>query len=218
MRARIGVPAIVCAFSIMTCVPHRAFAQGAAAPSAAANASAQDQANDLVVETGKAVLVDTAQPVERIAIGSSDIAEATAVTPTEIMLNGKSVGETSLIVWQKGGGRQFFNVQVHPSNFTVGDKLDGVKRELRTELPGQSVRVTTESGSVFLRGTVKDLDQLGPRRADRLHRRQGGQPALRRCSQARAADTAEGKIRQPGPQPRKPALASTSSAPGRPTA
>ena len=156
MRARIGVPAIVCAFSIMVCAPHRVFAQGAAAPSPA-GAAGQDQANDLIVETGKAVLVDTAQPIERIALGSSDIAEATAVTPTELMLNGKTVGETSLIVWQKGGARQFFTVQVHPSNFTVGDKLDGVRRELRTELPGQTVRVTSESGSVFLRGTVKDL-------------------------------------------------------------
>jgi pilus assembly protein CpaC len=141
--------------SIVVCAPHRAFAQDAAAPSA--SASGQDQANDLVVETGKAVLVDTAQPIERIAVGSSDIAEATAVTPTELMLNGKTVGETSLIVWQKGGARQFFNVQVHPSNFTVGDKLDGVKRELRTELPGQTVRVTSEGGNIFLRGTVKDL-------------------------------------------------------------
>lgn len=157
MRARTGVPAIVCAFSIAVCAPRCSFAQAAAAPPAAANASGQDEANDLVVETGKAVLVDTAQPIERIAIGTSDIAEATAVSPTEVMLNGKTVGETSLIVWQKGGGRQFFNVQVRPSNFTVSDKLDGLRRELRTELPGQSVRITSENGAIFLRGTVKDL-------------------------------------------------------------
>ncbi len=156
MRARVRVSAIVCASWIAVCAPCCSFAQDAAAPSAA-NATAQDQANDLVVETGKAVLVDTAQPIERMAIGSSDTAEATAVTPTEVMLNGKAIGETSLIVWMKGGGRQFFNVQVRPSNFTVGDKMDGVRRELRTELPGQNVRVTSEDGAVFLRGTVKDL-------------------------------------------------------------
>lgn len=154
MRATIGVPAIICAFSIVLCTPHCTFAQTAPSP---ASTTEQDQANDLVVETGKAVLVDTARPIERMAVGSSDIAEATAVTPTELMINGKTVGETSLIVWQKGGGRQFFNVQVHPSNFSVGDKLDGVKRELRAELPGQNVRVTSESGNIFLRGTVKDL-------------------------------------------------------------
>ena len=156
MKVRIGIPAIVCAFSIATCAPRALSAQGAAAPPAA-NAAGQDQANDLLVQTGKSVLVDTAQPIERIAIGSSDIAEAMAVTPTEVMLNGKTVGETSLIVWQKGGGRQFFNVQVRASSFAAGDKLDGLRRELRAELPGQNVRVTSENGNIFLRGTVKDL-------------------------------------------------------------
>jgi pilus assembly protein CpaC len=153
VRARIEVAAIVCALSLAAIAPLPIQAQNAAPASSAG----QDQANDLLVEAGKAVLVDTAQPIERIAVGSSDIAEATAVTPTEVMLNGKIVGETSLIVWQKGGGRQFFNIQVRPSNFATSDKLDGVRRELRTELPGQNVRVTAEGGSVFLRGTVKDL-------------------------------------------------------------
>ena len=132
-------------------------AQGPSPSAPPAGVSAQDQANDLVVEMGKSVLVDTAQPIERIAVGSGDIAEATAVTPTEIMLNGKAAGETSLIVWQNGGGRQFFNVQVHASNFATTDKLDSLRRELRTELPGQTLRVSSENGTVFLRGTVKDM-------------------------------------------------------------
>jgi pilus assembly protein CpaC len=75
----------------------------------------------------------------------------------QIMLNGKTPGETSLIVWQQGGERQFFNVQVHASNFAVDDRLDSLRRELRTELPGQTLRVTSENGLIFLRGTVKDL-------------------------------------------------------------
>ena len=124
---------------------------------AAPSVSAQDSTNDLVVGAGKAVLVDTALPIERVAVGSSDIAEATVVSPNEVMLNGKAPGETSLIVWQAGGSRQFFNVQVHPSNYVVNDKLDSLRRELRTELPGQTLRVTSENGLIFLRGTVKDL-------------------------------------------------------------
>jgi pilus assembly protein CpaC len=104
------------------------------------------------------VLVDCAKPVQRIAVGSSDLAEATAVSPTEIMLNGKAPGETSLIVWQAGGGRQFFNVQVRASKYAENDKLESMRRELRTELPGQTLRVTFENGLILLRGTVKDLN------------------------------------------------------------
>ena len=41
---------------------------------------------------GKSVLVDCAQPIQRVAIGLGDIAEATAISPTEIMVDGKAAG------------------------------------------------------------------------------------------------------------------------------
>ena len=109
-------------------------------PVASGATGAHDQINDLSVDVGKAILVDTPHMIERIAVGTSDIAEATAISPTEIMINGKAVGETSLILWQQGGGRQFFNVQIRPSSFATNDKLDGVRRELSAELPRQTVR------------------------------------------------------------------------------
>jgi pilus assembly protein CpaC len=134
-----------------------------AAPAAPAAPATQDSTNDLSVSVGKSVLVDTLQPIERIAVGSSDLAEATAVSPTEVMLNGKAAGETSLIVWQQGGTRQFFNVTVRSSTYVTNDHLDTVRRELRTEFPGQTLRVTSENGLIFLRGSVKDL--VGSERA-----------------------------------------------------
>ena len=39
----------------------------------------------------------------------------------------------------------------------MNDQLDAVRRELRTELPGQNVRVTQDNGVVFIRGTVNNL-------------------------------------------------------------
>ena len=158
MKARIGIPvALLCTFSLLTAGQSALQAQTPAPPSAPAGVAAEDSANDLVVAVGKSVLVDCTQPIERIAVGSGDLAEATAVSPTEIMLNGKAVGETSLIVWQRGGTRQFFNVQVRASSYVANDKLDSLRRELRTELPGQNLRITSSNGLVFLRGTVKDL-------------------------------------------------------------
>lgn len=158
MNEKIGISvAFFCALSLTTYLEPALRAQTPAPPPQTPATTGQDSTNDLVVGAGKAVLVDTALTIERVAVGSSDIAEATVVSPTEVMLNGKVPGETSLIVWQAGGSRQFFNVQVHPSTYVVNDKLDSLRRELRTELPGQTLRVTSENGLVFLRGTVKDL-------------------------------------------------------------
>jgi pilus assembly protein CpaC len=148
----------LCALSFVIFTEKTLEAQTPDSPPQAAGASTQDSANDLTVSVGKSVLVDTARPIERIAVGSSDLAEATAISRTEIMLNGKAPGETTLIVWQTGGGRQFFNVKVHASSSVANDHMETLRRELRTEFPGQTLRVSSENGLIFLRGSVKDLN------------------------------------------------------------
>jgi pilus assembly protein CpaC len=123
-----------------------------------AEVTSQDSANDLVVTVGQSVLVDTTQPIVRVALGTDGIAEATATSPTEVMVNGKSAGVTSLIIWEARGGRQFFKVMVRPSTSVENDQMAAIQRELRLELPGQPLKLSVEGGTIFLRGTVKDLN------------------------------------------------------------
>lgn len=162
MRAKAGVTVVSCSALALAMFAWRAVqAQTApAAPAAqppAAESTYQDSTNELAVTMGKSVLVDCAQPIQRVAVGLGDIAEATAISPTEIMVDGKAAGETSLIIWDIHGGRQFFNVTVRPLATVTGDSLDSIRRELRTELPGQTIRVSYSNNSIFLRGTVNDL-------------------------------------------------------------
>ena len=158
MRAK-TVVTIACfsAFALWICAGAGLQAQTSPSPSEPA-AATQDSANDLSVAVGKTVLVDTTWPIKRVAIGMSDIAEVHGTGPTEIIVNGKAPGETSLIVWDTHGGRQIFNVTVRASATALNDSLDSIRRELRTELPGQPLKVTLENGSILLRGTVRDLD------------------------------------------------------------
>jgi pilus assembly protein CpaC len=117
----------------------------------------KDSSNDLSVTVGKSALVDFTKPIVRVAVALGDIAEATAVSPTEVMVNGRAPGNTSLIVWEQGGERQFFNVTVHPSHAATDDALNGLRRELKVALPGQNISIASENNLVFLRGTVNDL-------------------------------------------------------------
>jgi pilus assembly protein CpaC len=147
----------LCALSLAFCAGAILSAQtpGPAAP--AAQGTSRDTANDLSIIVGKSALVDFTKPVTRVAIGLGDVAEATAVSPTEVMVNGKAPGNTSLIVWEQGGERQFFNVAVHPSRAASEDTLTSLRRELRAALPGQNITIASENNLVFLRGTVNDL-------------------------------------------------------------
>lgn len=119
--------------------------------------SLQDSSNDLSVTVGKSVVLDMAKPIRQIVTGLGDYAEASAVSPTQVLVNGRAPGETTLIVWDASGARQFFNVTVRPSTYILHDQLESIRRQLRTELPGQDVNVVIDGGNVFLRGTVDDL-------------------------------------------------------------
>jgi pilus assembly protein CpaC len=119
--------------------------------------TASESPNDLFVTAGKSVLVDSEIPIERVSTGFGDVADATAVGPREVLVNGKKAGETSLIIWQQGGGKLFFDVTVRPSRLAANDRLEAVNREMKKEFPGQKIDLSLENDLVFLRGTVKNL-------------------------------------------------------------
>lgn len=112
---------------------------------------------ELAVTVGKSVLVDSPQQIERISVANGDLAEAIAITPREILINGRAPGETSMIVWQQGGNRLFFDLTVRRNDA----RIDGIRRELAQETGGQDVSLEVEGDTVFLRGTVPDLTVAG---------------------------------------------------------
>ncbi len=159
MRARAGITiACFCAVTLLSCAVSALWAQTSPSEAQPAPAAIQDSANDLYVSVGKTVLVDTAKPIKRIAVGSADVAETHAINRTEIMVSGKAAGETSLIIWDTLGNRQFFNVKVTPSTASSDTSLEAVRRQLRAELPGQTLKVSFDNNMIFLRGTVNNLN------------------------------------------------------------
>lgn len=159
MKARTRI-SIACLFALFVAAYAGPILQAQTAGGSSATPSvgvSKDSSNDLSVTAGKSALVDFAKPVTRISVGLGDIAEATAVSPTEVLVNGKATGDTTLIVWLKGGERQFFNITVHPSHTATADILTMARRQLKIAVPGQNVSITEEGNLVFLRGTVNDL-------------------------------------------------------------
>ena len=154
MKVRCRVSAYsLCALSIaaLSVLPLRA------QPQQSADTPRAESTRELSIAVGKTALIDFNNPVIRVAVGLGEVAEANAVSPTEILVNGKAPGNTSLIVWERGGERQFFNINVHASKFASDDSMTGLRRELHLELPGQDISATSDNGLIYLHGTVKDL-------------------------------------------------------------
>jgi len=110
-------------------------------------------ARDLNVTVGKSVLVDSPATIERVSVTNGAIAEAVAISPNEVMVNGLAQGQTSLIIWQQGGNRLIFDLNVLRSEAP----LEAARMELAREIGDEKVQMDVEGGSVFLRGVVTNL-------------------------------------------------------------
>jgi pilus assembly protein CpaC len=108
---------------------------------------------ELAVTVGKSLILDTPADLRRVAVANGDLAEALAVNPREVLINGKAPGETSVILWQQDGARTLYNLTVRQS----ATRIEAVQGQLKRGLPGQDVGLDFENETVFLRGTVKDL-------------------------------------------------------------
>lgn len=107
----------------------------------------------LIVTVGKSLIIDSPLNITRVTIANGAVAEAVAVNPKEVLINGTAAGETSLIVWQQNGTRLVYDLTVRLS----GTKLEAVRQQLARDFPDDDINVTFENDTAFVRGTVKDV-------------------------------------------------------------
>lgn len=114
--------------------------------------------NDLSVTVGKSMLIDTQNPIVRVAVGPGKMAMVQGISPREVLVNGEKEGQTSLIIWEEGGQKQLYSLTIRPSEADMIAKLRAVRQEMYDEFPDQHIVVSGFDGTVFLRGTVNNLD------------------------------------------------------------
>jgi len=114
-------------------------------------ASRAPQPSTIEVEINDSTILQNQAPIRRISVANGDIAEAVAVSPSEVLLNGKKPGTTSLILWDSRGGRTAYQVEVMADTA----RIEAVRDELRKEF-NSDVSIDVQEGTIFLRGTVRD--------------------------------------------------------------
>lgn len=107
---------------------------------------------NLVVTVGKSLILDTPDDLRRVSVANGDFAEALAVNPREVLINGRAPGETSVVLWLQNGVRTLYNLTVRQN----AARLEAVQLQLKRAVEG-NVAIEFENDTVFLKGTVKDL-------------------------------------------------------------
>jgi pilus assembly protein CpaC len=101
------------------------------------------------VSKGASALLVNTTPIQRFSIGDPAIAEAVVVSPTEILINGKALGTTSLFLWDNTGAIKLYSVEVTAD-------APGLQRYLGSVLPGERIDVVASGNVVTLSGQVRD--------------------------------------------------------------
>lgn len=103
-------------------------------------------ATEVVVH--KSVLINLQKPSERVSIAAPEIAEIVVISPTQVQVNGKRIGSTTLIIWEKGGKTSFFDLRVK------GD-VDLLQSQIREKSgPKDNISVDYANNTIVLSGKV----------------------------------------------------------------
>lgn len=101
----------------------------------------------VTVSAGASALLVYDGAVQRFSIGEPSVADAVAVSPSEVLVTGKQIGTTSLLVWQAGGRVAMYSVQVTAD-------APALERYLGALFPDDGIAVSASANTVTLSGRV----------------------------------------------------------------
>jgi len=122
---------------------------GFALPLAQLPAAAQSEGQALHVFVGKSVVINLQTPVTRILSSNPAVIDTLATSPTQVVVEGKAAGNSSLILWDATGHSQMLDV-------TVDVNVSHLRTALEQTYPGEQIKIESDGGHLLLTGTVSD--------------------------------------------------------------
>jgi pilus assembly protein CpaC len=104
----------------------------------------------LTVTVGRGQLLQFANEAARVSVSDSAIADAVVVSPHEVILNGKSPGHTTIMIWH--------GENVSPFEVTVEPDLTEVQTQLRATFPSERIEISSSRDAILLTGVVSDAE------------------------------------------------------------
>jgi pilus assembly protein CpaC len=105
----------------------------------------------LRVMVGKSLLINTTERLRRISITDPAIAFAQVITPTQILVHGKSPGEVSLLIWDELERSRSFDLRVDVD-------VSACAEEEHRVFPDEQITVTPSRAAIVLSGHVSTED------------------------------------------------------------
>lgn len=112
-------------------------------------ASAESEGQALHVFVGKSVIINVQAPVTRILSSNPAVIDTLATSPTQIVVEGKQAGSSSLILWDSGGHSQMLDV-------TVDVNIAQLRATIEQTFPGENINIQSDGAHLILTGSVSE--------------------------------------------------------------
>src|SRR6266481_760603 len=96
---------------------------------------------------GRSIVISSPTRIKRVSLADPNIAEAIVVSPNQVLVNGKTPGGVSLLLWDESDQSQAFEV-------SVDIDVLGLSQKIREVFPAEPVQVETSRDVVMLSGSV----------------------------------------------------------------
>jgi len=131
--------------------PSPAAPQGPAATAETPRESESHGSAPLRVMVGKSLLINTTERLKRVSVTDPSVADAIVVTPTQILVHGRSAGEVSLLIWDELERSRSFDLRVDVD-------VSATAEEERRIFPDEQITVTPSRSAIVLSGHVTTED------------------------------------------------------------
>jgi pilus assembly protein CpaC len=118
------------------------------APATQADSEQSGEAPQILhLMVGRSLVITSPTRIKRVSVADPTIADAIVVSPTQVVVNGKTPGGVSLLLWDDSDQSQAFEVSVDIDILSLAQKIHEV-------FPNEPVQIETSKDSVILSGHV----------------------------------------------------------------
>jgi pilus assembly protein CpaC len=105
----------------------------------------------LRVMVGKSLLINTTDRLKRVSVTDPEIADPQVITPTQVLVHGRSPGEVSLLIWDEAERSRSFDLRVDVD-------VTAAQEEIKRIFPDEQIEVSASRSAIVLSGHVTTED------------------------------------------------------------
>jgi pilus assembly protein CpaC len=113
------------------------------------------QPREIPLLNGRGELLRFDKDLTKVAVAEPKIADAVVISPREVMVNAKSAGRTTVVIWQGDDDPRQFNINVSADT----TEFDDFKKTLQESVPGGKINIAGHGETIVLTGSVKSAEE-----------------------------------------------------------